>query len=183
MQKIKLTLTAQAILTLDAGTHEAIREGGNLYVLVQQEDGGAPVKDEPKQQEVTKAPASTAKATTTATTAPTKARVTKEVVDDTKKEPAKTTSRSRPAKVEEPAQEELVEIVDWNVVNDNELVLVKLDMGDDKEASEKIWEATITGWKVPKGGKEEKLHVLFTEDQQEDYLRENDRIFEWTQQL
>ena len=39
MRKTKVTLLAQTILQIEAGTHDAIRDGGNLYILLQQEEG------------------------------------------------------------------------------------------------------------------------------------------------
>ena len=39
MKKTKFTLLAQTILQIEAGTHEGIRDGGNLYILIQQEEG------------------------------------------------------------------------------------------------------------------------------------------------
>lgn len=39
MKKTKITLSAQTILQVDAGTYDAIRDGGDLYLLIQREDG------------------------------------------------------------------------------------------------------------------------------------------------
>jgi len=176
MRKTKVTLLAQTILQIEAGTHEAIREGGNLYILLQQEegiDGGSEDAPEPK-KEVAKAPVK-AKATPTAK-AP-------EVADDTEEEeeaPKKATaSRSKkPAPKPEPVDADApVEIPeeDWGDLEEGTPVLCKLDM--EGEDGDKLWEAEIVGWKKPKGSRDEKLYVKFVEDDQEDYLRDGDKLF------
>ena len=63
-----------------------------------------------------------------------------------------------------------------------EMVLVKLDL-DDPEEAKKLWEAQVVGWDIPKGVDEEKLYVLYMEDNTEDYLRETDKVYEYKKQL
>jgi len=183
MQKVKVTLTAQTILQLDAGTHEAVRDGGNLYVLLQQEDGFEEAKKvTPEKSEPTKVEAPTTKAEPKA-----------EVVDDTKA-PAPKATRTRAKKEEpkpEPAPEPqaetdddgLVEIPEgeWSELQEGDMVIAKLNMeGDD---GEKLWKAEVVGMVRPKGSKEDKLQVRFLEDGQEDYLREGDRLFEYQEDI
>ena len=68
MRKVKVTLTAQTILQLEAGTHEAVRDGGNLYVLLQQEEGFADTQEEPSSPK--KATSEAPKTTNTTAPAP-----------------------------------------------------------------------------------------------------------------
>ena len=70
---------------------------------------------------------------------------------------------------------------EWGNLKEGDMVLAKLNMDGDE--GEKLWEAEVVGWKKPKGGTEEKLYVFFTEDEQEDYLREGDKLFEWQEEL
>lgn len=236
MKKTTVTLLAQTILTMDAGTHEAVRDGGNLYLLVQQEEGGveAPTPEvttaktpiqKAKEVEVVEeaeeaVPASKNDVKTYSESelgemtteevldiveglginpndydgknthkklrllvldyqkgkiSPVKESPKAEVVDDTEEEeaprPRRGAKKAEPRKLSEDEIEELEE---------GDLVFVKLDMGDEEtDDPDKLWEAEIIGWKVPDGGRTEKLHVKFQEDGQEDYLREGDEVFEY----
>lgn len=182
MRKTKVTLLAQTILQIEAGTHEAVRDGGNLYILLQQEEGiedGGSSEDAPEPKKATaKAPAKT----------PAKAPAKAEVVDDTQEEeeeqapaPKKATAPSRakkPAPKPEPVEtDEPQEIPEdeWGDLEAGTSVFAQLDM--EGEDDEKLWEAEIVGWKKPKGSRDEKLYVKFIEDGQEDYLREGDKLF------
>ena len=46
MRKTKITLATATILQLEAGEQEAVRDGGNLYVLLQSEEGFTEEKDD-----------------------------------------------------------------------------------------------------------------------------------------
>lgn len=230
MRKVKVKLTAPTILQVDAGEHEAVRDGGKLYILMQEEDGfetssGTPTKTEPKKQEDIAKPEPVKEATATKEVAKevgsknyTEAEMMDistdglldildekgidpnkfdgknthkklrllildaqkgKVVDDTQKASA----RHRREEPEEEARDEMVEIPEdeWENLKEGDLVLAKLNM--DGEDGEKIWEAEVVGWKTPKGGRIEKLHLLFTEDNQEDYLRDGDKLFEFQESL
>lgn len=67
MVKTSVTLLAQTIMQFDAGVHEAVREGGNLYILLQQEknigEQSGYESDTPKAQKAQPAPVSAPKAT------------------------------------------------------------------------------------------------------------------------
>ena len=184
MRKTNVTFLAQTILQLDAGTHEAVQDGGNLYVLIQQSDNTG--EEEPVKETVATAPV---KATPTprATAKPAV------VVDDTKAVAEKPATRTRavakpavapaPAPAPEPEADEFIEIpeAEWDTLEVGNLVLAKLQM--EGEEGEKMWKAEIIGWKRPKGGKEDKLFVKFLEDGQGDYLREGDRLFEYQEEI
>ena len=255
MKKTTVTLLAQTILTLDSGTHEAVRDGGNLYLLVQQEeDGGFEAPSTPTPNKATKATAAAAveevaeeaveEAPRRAVAKPAaksevktyteaelmkmetddvleivenlginpndydgkntnkklrilvlefqkgtldvgEAKEAEEVVDDTQEEeeaPAPRRSAGRgaakkaaPRKLDEDEIESL---------EDGDMVYVKLDMGDEPtEDPDKLWEAEVMGWKVPDGGRTEKLHVKFQEDGQEDYLRDGDEVYEYATKI
>lgn len=244
MRRVKITLTAQTILQLDAGTHEAVREGGNLYVLLQQEDGFKEEKDTPSSTPATSQPTTKAEPTKTATTKETPKAEANGNSDDSSENwteedmmnmdtsellaeaealginPDDTDGKNTNKKIrtlildywagqgdvsDDTAQDETEEVDDvednapqsdeegeyieiprdeWGDLKEGTMVLAQLDMGDDDpEGSEKLWEAEVVGWKKPKGGKEEQLYVHFTEDDQEDYLREGDRLFEYSEEL
>ena len=179
MRKTKVTLLAQTILQIEAGTHDAVRDGGNLYILLQQEEGiedGGASEDAPEPKKATaKAPAKT----------PAKAPTKAEVLDDTQEEeqapaPKKATpSRAKkPAPKPEPVEtDEPQEIPEdeWGDLEAGTSVFAQLNM--EGEDGEKLWEAEIVGWKKPKGSRDEKLYVKFIEDGQEDYLRDGDKLF------
>lgn len=67
MVKTSVTLLAQTIMQFDAGVHEAVREGGNLYILLQQEknigEQSGYESDTPKTPKAQPAPVNTPKAT------------------------------------------------------------------------------------------------------------------------
>lgn len=74
-------------------------------------------------------------------------------------------------------------IDNWDNLQLGEKVLVKLVLDDPKE-SEKLWEAEIDGWEVPKGLTEERLYVKYLADGQTDYLRPGeDLVFEFQAQV
>ena len=166
MRKTKVTLLAQTILQIEAGTHDAVRDGGNVYILIQQEEGFEESTDDAPAKTSTKAPAK----------APAKAEVVDDAPAPAKKAPA---SRKKPAPKPEPVDtEEPVEIPEeeWGDLAVGSAVLAQLDM--EGEEGEKLWEAEIVGWKKPKGSRDEKLYVKFLEDGAEDYLRDGDKLFE-----
>lgn len=183
MKKSKITLLAQTILTLDSGTHEAVVDGGNIYVLVQQIDG------------IT-VPDSTEKST------PKKAEKAKEVEDDSdvaddtpkkaapKKAAKKKAAPKKVAKVEEEEveeeEEDEVEVDgdeipqdEWADLEKGEVVQAMLVLEEDDSESDpdKLWLAEIVGWKKPKGAKEKELYIKFDEDGESDFLRDGDRLF------
>ena len=93
------------------------------------------------------------------------------VVDDTA--PAQTA----PAQEEAPKQEGPVEIPrsEWRNLKEGQAVLASMSIeGIDPN---KLWDAEVTEWKKPEGMDTEELYVFFTEDEEEEYLRENDRLF------
>ena len=229
MRKVKVTLTAQTILQLEAGTHEAVRDGGNLYVLLQQEEGFADTQEEPSSPKkatseapkTTPAPQTAKEETAVAETSEDSSENWTEedmmnmhsddllaeckklgidpnksdgkntnkklrtlildhwvggsnVVDDTKTAEATADNGGDDGVKEIPESE-------WGNLKEGDMVLAKLNMDGDE--GDKLWEAEVVGWKKPKGGTEEKLYVFFTEDEQEDCLREGDKLFEWQEEL
>lgn len=107
-----------------------------------------------------------------------------EVVNDTEEEEAPTSGRARASRGSRAEKSnEPVEIAPekWENLKENDMVLVKLDL--EGEDADKLWEAQIVGWDVPKGMKEEQLYVLFLEDNTEDYLRPEDKLYEYQKQL
>ena len=234
MRKVNVTLTAQTILQLEAGTHKAVRDGGDLYVLLQQEEGFADTQEEPSSPK--KATSEAPKTTNAPAPQPAKEEAVAETsneassenwtedemmnmhsddllaeckrlgIDPNKSEGKNTNKKLRtllidywnngsdvandtqPAKATEKEEatsedDQLQEISsdEWGTLKEGDMVLAKLNMDGDE--GDKLWEAEVVGWKKPKGGTEEKLYVFFTEDEQEDYLRDGDKLFEWKEEL
>jgi len=233
MKKGKVTLLAQTILTFDAGSHEAIKDGGNTYILLQQEDGFSEEetvkadtpkvgKAEPKAEVKEEAPVETATQETTSDDDESKGWTEEEmmemdankdllpvcerlgidpnatkgrntnkklrtlildywanssdVVDDAPAETTQTEKAEASSDSSDDTPKEIPE-ANWRDLEAGDTVYAKLDM--EGEDGEKLWEAEIVEWKKPKGGTEEKLYVYFIEDEQEDYLREGDKLFEY----
>lgn len=95
-------------------------------------------------------------------------------VDDTQgAAPAATAPNDAPANsgpIEIPRSE-------WRNLKEGTTVLAKLDI--EGEEGEKLWEAEITEWKKPDGSDTEELFVFFPEDEEEEYMRENDKLFQY----
>lgn len=178
MQKVKVTLTSQTIVTIEAGTHEAVRDGGNLYVLIQQEDGmGEP--EAPKKAPAKEAPAPAEVVDDTQAPAPAKKATAKKAPAKKEEAPAPAPARSArrtPEPEPEATEPELIPEENWGDLEIGTKVYAKLDMGEGGD-NDKLWEAEIVGWDKPKGSKVEVLYVKFAEDGQEDYLREGDELY------
>lgn len=236
MKKGKVTLLAQTILTFDAGSHEAVKDGsGNTYILLQQEDGFEEVEtvkaDAPKKETQKPAPAKevkkvepvqeeTAKEGTASgedesaswteedmiafeTTEPLLNACERLGIDPNEYPKRNTNAKLRglildywansdgvaddTPVVQEEKEEATSEASDdtpkeipqdkWGDLKSGDTVYAKLDM--EGEDGDRLWEAEIVEWRKPKGGTEEKLYVYFIEDEQEDYLREGDKLFEY----
>tara|TARA_Y100000034_G_scaffold29728_1_gene36171 strand:+ start:48223 stop:48960 length:738 start_codon:yes stop_codon:yes gene_type:complete len=245
MKKTTVTLTTPTILQIEAGTKQAIRDGGDLYILMQQEEGvpesetpepkatkaepikeEAPVKSEAVNEAVNEAKPEAVKAAGSESWTesdmmemqtdvlfdeceelgidPNKhdgkntnkklrtlildhyKNADGAVADDTpKEEPQAAPSRARRAAPSRgAAKNELTEIPEkeWDKLEAGKLAIAKL-LFDDEEQSKKEWKVEIIGWEKPEGYDEDKLFIKFEEDGNEDFLREGDRLFEYSVDL
>lgn len=109
-----------------------------------------------------------------------------DVVDDTEEEvETAKPSRRRGAKAEkvEEEEEELTEIEEeeWEDLKEGSTAYARLV--EDDELQEKLWEVEIVGWAKPKGSKNEEFFVKFLEDDTEDFLREGDKLYQYSVSL
>jgi hypothetical protein len=187
MKKTNVTLTSQTIITLETGTHEAVRDGGNLYVLIQQED------DYPEDSEETPEPKKAKKPKKAEKAKEVEEEVDEEVADDTA--PKKKSAKATKAKKKSPAKKEVKEEVseeaeeqpkgageeipesEWSTLEKGEVVQAQLVLEDDDPDNGKLWLAKVADFKKPKGGDEKALFITFDEDGETDFLREGDRLF------
>ena len=233
MKKTSVNLNAQTILQIEAGKHEAVRDGGKLFILFHEEDGCT--ESEPKEVVEVATANEPAIATTTAEElqVPEDSKDWSEdlmikmdvdelvdecqvlsiaipkdgkrnnnkkirtlildhyknggtVIDDTNAvevvaEEVKTEAPARRRRATaEPKKPELESIPskEWSTLNEGDLVLAKLK-GVEGQDDDKLWEAEVSGFKVPKGETKKSLHLFFTEDSTEDCLREGDELFEY----
>lgn len=188
MQTIKLKLAGETILTLPAGEHEAIQESGKVYLLYADLGAGtaAPAKAAPaaaKEPEVVddKAPKATRAPRTTTPKAEAPAPAAAPATPPARASRKPATPPPPPPPAEESA-DELIEIPaeEWGNIQAGELAIAKINIeGQDPE---KEWEVQIVGFKKARGAAQEEFYVKFLEDNQEDFLREGDRLFEYAVQ-
>lgn len=102
------------------------------------------------------------------------------VADDTATAPAPSPRRGRPEPVAPSAPEgfTLVPRESWeDDLADGDTVFCKLLLEEGAPDADKMWEATVSGWKIPKGAKNAELFVVFSEDGMEDFLRDGDEVY------
>ncbi len=176
MQVQKLTLKNDLVITVEAGELNAIVVEGQLFIPLLQGLTIGEASEAPKA--AAEVPAATGKQPVAKKTAPAKAAV---VADDTVKPAAE------PApKQEAPTVVEQTDEVEENPLffGQKELEPTTLQVGQKvavflsgEGMENKLWGADVV---YPHVGQETEIFVKFHEDGMEDYLREGDRVFEFS---